>query len=151
MRSGSPSGSDATMSAMVTAASDWRQAASASAILAARPQASRHWSGRYRAAAALPDLVARVERRPAVHRLDHLQQRDLVRGPGQPEAAARTGGGGEHAGPHQGLQLLSQVGGGQVVVLGQLRGRRRAARAELGERRGGVQDPLGAFRQLHAC
>ncbi len=99
---GRRSGSDATMSAMVTARSDWRQAASASAILAARPQASRHCSRRRRGAALLPDLVARVERRPAVHRLDDLQHRDLVRGPGQPEAAARPGDGGEHARPAPG-------------------------------------------------
>ena len=42
VRSGSPAGSDPTMSATVTAASDSRQAASASAIRAAIPQARRH-------------------------------------------------------------------------------------------------------------
>jgi hypothetical protein len=42
VRSGSPGGSDPTMSATVTAASDCRQAACASAIRAAIPQALRH-------------------------------------------------------------------------------------------------------------
>ena len=45
MRPGTPLGSDATMSATVTAASDWRQAASAPAICAASAQARRHSSG----------------------------------------------------------------------------------------------------------
>jgi hypothetical protein len=83
-----------------------------------------------------------------VHPADDVEDRDLLRGPGETVAAVDAGNGAEHPVGDQRLQQLGQVRLRQVEELGQpTAGNGRAVR--LREQPAAVHRPLDRLRQLH--
>jgi hypothetical protein len=80
---------------------------------------------------------------------DHIQYGDTVRPAPQLEPAPRTGDRRQDSGPHQCLQLLVQVGGGQFVEFGQPGTTHGLAHRGPGHADTAVQPPLHPLPHLH--